>query len=236
LQRTGNELTETRAYDLQGRLATWSIPGVLTRTYARDANGNVTAIEAVGYGYDALDRLVSEPGQTFAWDANGNRLGDARGAYTYTPESNRMQTAPTGPVTLDAAGNTLTLGAQTFGYDTTGRLAEVHAPGTPPVTFRYREDGLRSSRTRDGETTQFLYDPSGRLIAERSPTRARDWVWDDEGRPVAMLEGATITFLHADHLGTPRRGTNASGTVVWAWYGEAFGASASAIVALDVQQ
>ena len=39
-QRYGNGLTETRTYDLQGRLAMWSIPGVLSRTYGRDANGN----------------------------------------------------------------------------------------------------------------------------------------------------------------------------------------------------
>ena len=69
---------------------------------------------------------------------------------------------------------------------------------------------------------------------ERSPTRSRDFIWDDEGNPVAMIEAGAITYLHADHLGTPRRGTDAAGTVTWAWDGEAFGASAPSIAAVDV--
>jgi len=144
-------------------MVTWSIAGVLSRTYARDANGNVTAIEAVGYGYGALDRMVTEPGQTFAWDANGNRFGDARGAYTYTQASNRMERAHRAG-DARCRGQHPHPGPQAFGYNTTRRLAEVYAPGTPLVTFRSREDVLRSSC-------------------------ARGWVWDDEGRPVAMLEG-----------------------------------------------
>jgi len=51
-------------------------------------------------------------------------------------------------------------------------------------------------------------------------------VWLDN-QPVAQIDvnGATetITYLHTDHLNTPRTGTDSNGTIVWRWEGEAFG-------------
>jgi len=35
--------------------------------------------------------------------------------------------------------------------------------------------------------------------------------------------GQVITYLHTDHLNTPRRGTDVNGITVWAWSGTAFG-------------
>ena len=36
----------------------------------------------------------------------------------------------------------------------------------------------------------------------------------------------TLTYLHTDHLGTPKFGTDATGTQVWAWAPDAFGGGA----------
>ena len=36
-----------------------------------------------------------------------------------------------------------------------------------------------------------------------------------------------LTYLHTDHLGTPRIGTDASGQIVWRWDGDAFGTTAA---------
>jgi RHS repeat-associated protein len=43
-------------------------------------------------------------------------------------------------------------------------------------------------------------------------------VWGN-GTPAS----ASVTYLHTDHLGTPRAGTDQSGTVTWRWEGTAFG-------------
>ncbi|MCP4492880.1 MAG: hypothetical protein GY820_37095, partial [Gammaproteobacteria bacterium] len=43
------------------------------------------------------------------------------------------------------------------------------------------------------------------------------------GEPVAQLETSGITYLHTDHLATPRKATNEAGQVVWEWDSEAFG-------------
>jgi len=45
--------------------------------------------------------------------------------------------------------------------------------------------------------------------------------------PVAQLDqtntGDVITYIHTDHLNTPRTGTDVNGITVWAWSGTAFG-------------
>jgi RHS repeat-associated protein len=47
------------------------------------------------------------------------------------------------------------------------------------------------------------------------------------GMPVAMVDYPDgierVTYLHADHLNTPRYGTNQTGEVVWQWQSDAFG-------------
>ena len=48
------------------------------------------------------------------------------------------------------------------------------------------------------------------------------------GEPLAQVDTGRpefATYLHTDHLGTPRFGTNSSGTQVWAWTNDAFGTS-----------
>jgi RHS repeat-associated protein len=41
--------------------------------------------------------------------------------------------------------------------------------------------------------------------------------------PVAVLQGTTLYFVHADHLDTPRVITDRAGTVVWRWDSDPFG-------------
>ena len=46
------------------------------------------------------------------------------------------------------------------------------------------------------------------------------------GEPLAQVNAGspeTVTYLHTDHLGTPKYGTNAAGAQVWAWAPDAFG-------------
>jgi len=38
-----------------------------------------------------------------------------------------------------------------------------------------------------------------------------------------MASSDVVTYLHTDHLGTPRYGTNSGGTQVWSWDSDAFG-------------
>ncbi|MCB0523247.1 MAG: hypothetical protein KDC86_01890 [Saprospiraceae bacterium] len=64
------------------------------------------------------------------------------------------------------------------------------------------------------------YDNSGNLI--------REYVWLN-GSPLAQVDAGSpevLTYLHTDHLATPRFGADASGSTVWTWESGAFGTEA----------
>lgn len=228
-------VTEQKTYDLDGRLTNWAVGGLLSQAYSYDAVGNVTIMGGKSFGYDVMDRLVSEPTQSLSYDGNGNRLWDAAGSYGYTPASNRMATGPPGTVVLDAAGNTLQLGSKSFTYNAAGRMAT--ATGGQTASYTYYADQLRASKTVNGVVTRYHYGPDGRLLAETNGSTGaviREYIWDDEV-PVAQASAGPIVYLHTDHLGTPRLGTNSVGAEVWRWDSDAFGITApigSAVVNL----
>lgn len=47
-----------------------------------------------------------------------------------------------------------------------------------------------------------------------------------DGIPLAQVDATQLTYLHTDHLGTPRIGTNANANIVWRWDIDPFGESA----------
>jgi RHS repeat-associated protein len=234
LTRTfGNGLADTRLYDTQGRLRELYLGNADTRLYAYDANGNLTGKQTLpevgAYAYDALDRLKQEDRTTQAtvttnwtYDANGNRKTQNLGSYAYLASSNRLQSAPGGAITLDAAGNTLSDGSRSYTYNHAGHLSTVAGAG-----YSYNSQRLRSRKILGSQATVYHYDLAGNLIAETDAdgNLIRDYVWTD-AMPIAQVEaGETLTYLHTDHLNTPRLGTDAQGQVVWRWDGTAFGES-----------
>ena len=233
-QTFGNGVIESRTYDTAGRLASWAIGAIEARTYGHDLNGNITSIAYAGstksYGYDAIDRMTSEPGQGFGWDGNGNRASDSTGSYSYTGNSNRMTAGPAGSVGIDAAGNTTMVGARTYIYSEEGRLTQALNGGAVFGTYTYRADRLRASKSTASGTTLFHWDMAGNLLEETSTAGVvtRDYAWINSV-PLAQWTGAgpvSPLYLHTDHLGTPRIGTNSMGAVGWRWDSTAFGTGA----------
>ncbi len=91
--------------------------------------------------------------------------------------------------------------------------------------------GQRTRKVTSSGSTIYHYDQNGQLISETDSSGGdiRDIVYRGS-IPVAQIDSSTtdtVTYLHTDHLGTPRMGTDATGEVVWKWSGEAFGGSAA---------
>jgi YD repeat-containing protein len=132
----------------------------------------------VTYGYDVMDRLSSfvgtGPSQSFAYDAVGNRtsktVGTATSNYLYSSPSNRLTEVAGIARTYDVNGSSLTDGANTFSYDSRGRMTRaVSSLGTTDYTVN--AVGQRIRKTNPQGDTIYHYDAQGRLISE---TRATD--------------------------------------------------------------
>ncbi|WP_394352476.1 RHS repeat-associated core domain-containing protein [Metapseudomonas otitidis] len=85
----------------------------------------------------------------------------------------------------------------------------------------------------------YLYGPDGQVMGQvRYTTAGRKsqasyYVWLDS-LPIAQIDlsydaagttiaSTTLTYLHSDHLNTPRLATNQGGNLVWSWPSDAFG-------------
>ena len=167
--------------------------------------------------------------QVFTYDANGNRTSITENgtpfAYTNASASNRLLSTA-GPVArsyvYDLAGNIISDGIHTYGYDDRGRLVNVDAGA---ATYGHNALGQRVSKTVGSESTFFAYDEYGNLIGEYGIAGAprQEHVWFD-GAPVAVIDGADLLYVHTDHLGSPRAITD-FGTTVWTWDSDPFGST-----------
>jgi len=216
-------------------------------SYRYDANGNIEDIvNSAGnsvYTYDALDRVIEEtrPGQsteTLDYDRNGNRTAKTVDAivdtYGYITNSNQLNSDPIGAIAHDNAGNRTSDkgGNRTFEYNEAGRLYRVYEGGSLLATYVYNAQGQRTRKITDTVTTVYHYDLAGNLISETTDAGVaiKDYVHMNSV-PVAQIDtdgvNDSVSYLHTDHLGTPRRATDEAGNVVWAWESDAFGTTAA---------
>jgi RHS repeat-associated protein len=108
--------------------------------------------------------------------------------------------------------------------------------------LRYDAQNRRVGRwlASSGDWTYFVHATSGGLLSELRVVEGawspiRDYVWLD-GRPLAQIEYGTsgerrVYYIHADHLGMPRRLTNSQGSVVWSAKAQPYGEVAESVAA-----
>ncbi|MFI3158437.1 MAG: RHS repeat-associated core domain-containing protein, partial [Methylococcaceae bacterium] len=202
------------------------------------------------HDYDPLDRLTgSQRGESalsridYSYDLSGNRTGkikDNASQYSYSTDanSNRLQSqggAQTVSYSYDPAGNLTGDGTFSYSYNAAGRrITSTNIATGQTVSYGYDAIGQRVTKTVAGNTTQYFYDEQGHLIGEYNATGQpiQEIIWLGD-LPVAVLKpsansGATpdIYYIHADHLGTPRKITRPiDNKVMWTWESEAFGNS-----------
>lgn len=196
------------------------------------------------YVHDALDRLVSDTVmdglwlrgiETYAYNPTGDRLSkislgfphvQAAGLAFYQPGTHRLLTAGASTYRYDANGNTIErhqAGERwNLAYDSRNRLALVQRQGQDIAAYTYNALGERIGKDTLYPTLlsqRYVYDEQHHLLGEYGDT-ARDYVWVDD-LPVAVVDTqngiATVNYIHADGLNTPRAVTDAAKKVLWAW-------------------
>jgi len=212
--------------------------------YTLDASGHRTKItEASGrvtdYTYDDLYRLLTENitdttngnySASYQYDKVGNRIystvDGVQTLFTYDDNDRLSQQGGT-TYTYDANGNTLTetldLNTKTFSYDAKNQMVGSEQGGVSS-TYGYDIDGLRSSKTEDTITTQFLVDLNrdyGQVIKETSPTSMVDYIYGDD--LISQSRGSSLSYYIYDGLGSTRALSDVSGVVSDRYDYEAFG-------------
>lgn len=148
----------------------------------------------------------------------------------------------------DSVGNLIEdkNGKRRFEYDVTNRLTACYKKGQLKATYSYNALGQRIKKTLkrkmdasdDHKTMHFTYLRSGWLLSEDGhntqghKTFTRDYIWLG-GQPIAQIESKfnkkgkvkkqQISYIHADHLNTPRLATDNNQNIVWRWESDAFG-------------
>ena len=197
------------------------------------------------FTYDDEQRLLQVTGagaQTFTLDAVSNRLTQSATTGTWQNDANNRLRSQAGiAYDYDDAGNLIrkTAGGVVtqYLYDGLNRLVEIQN-GTGQIIASYAYDPMsrRLWKQVGGVRTYFLYSDEG-LIAEANSLGVvtTEYGWKPDGiwgtdplfikTPIGSGSSVDVryAYFHTDHLGTPLRATDKSGSVVWSAAYDAFG-------------
>lgn len=236
----GNSKTLSATFDQDYRPTNRTVSGLFNHTYDTDADGNITQKGPWTYEYDALNRLDEQDDgsatASFTYDAIGNRLTEVTGStvnYSYPSANSKLSSVGADSYSTDAMGNITDDDALAYTWSAAALLKEVKTSGTSTVlgTYTYDASNLRTKKVAGGNTIHYVYGHGGLLYGEYDNSGAliREYVWLN-GEPLAQVDAGSpevLTYLHTDHLATPRYGTNAGGSTVWTWDSGAFGKEAA---------
>jgi RHS repeat-associated protein len=143
-------------------------------TYSYDSSGNITAVGADTYLYDAENRLTTSvtrgATETYTYDAFGNRKS-ATGATNCLG-----QTVCAQPVTVSNSTNRLlTINGATVHYETPGNIIGIDAiTGSPATSYVYDGTEMMNESTVGSDDRQYVYTADDERIAVK---RGVSWTW-----------------------------------------------------------
>jgi RHS repeat-associated protein len=205
------------------------IPGVGMRqdNYTYDTLNRLSQMQEYMHGTDFLFQ------QVYNYDRFGNRTispattdGLPEPQYGVNTAKNQLTPGGAGTLTYDPAGNltydsfspNTTWGGRT--YDGENRMTAQYDTGGEPVSqYSYDGDGHRVRRTNSGVETWQVYGFDGELLAEYAANAAvstpqKEYGYRSGELLITAEANATIQWLVADQLGTPRMVADLSGNLI----------------------
>lgn len=206
--------------------------------FSYDGSGNITAVGALDYRYDLLNRLTSGEAragtagiqtQTTSFDAYGNITSMTTAGQTRTLTTNVSTNRLSGAgMSYDEAGNLTTAAVDGFNFEYTYdglNAMKFYQSQSESKVFSYDADGERLETFRcpgnvcgegEGNERFTLRGLNGEVLRiYEGETGNRGWVEDyvyANGRPLARVRadagGEVVEYLHLDHLGSARKVTN----------------------------
>lgn len=215
-------------YDDADRLYQTTLPNGIKAGYAYNEVNQLTGIAwlkpdnsplgDLGYGYDAIGRLVAQTG-SFASQA----LPQASGGANAFDDNNRQTQRQGQTQSYDANGNLIGDGARTYVWNVRDQLTEIRQGGAAIASFQYDAGGRRVGRTEAGIATSYLYDGPDPVQETQGTTINPVLTGLGVDQRFARNDTGGRTYFLTDHLGSTRALTNASGAVVQRYDYTAYG-------------
>jgi RHS repeat-associated protein len=194
---TGFVTTQAYTYDALNRLA----------TVAETQYGQTTADWRQQFGFDPYGNRAMGTGTTQTFGRNSTETQSLIGPDpTVSTSSNRITNRTGEHYEFDASGNMTkdALGNRSV-YDIENHQTEYYyvanTGSIPDAKYYYDGDGKRIKKVVGTETTVFVYDPTGRLVAEYTVG-------------VNANPSPQTNYITTDTLGSTRLVTNGAGQVV----------------------
>lgn len=212
-------------YDTRGKIASVQdhTDRSNDRTFGYDDLGQLTQAQAslwgtANYTYDSLGNVRTRSLSNLGGSARNITLSyNAKNQVSHSADSGATGTRTVGH---DGRGNVTSLGAMSFIYDMSDQPTVVSgtATGTGVANGNYRYDGnLKRVRAQvNGQVIYNVFDASGALVTVKEILAGPDTVTDYVSGPagsLARLVNGTPTYIHNDHLGSPRATSSMTGTV-----------------------
>ena len=205
--------------------------GVVTK-YTYDAMGNITQISENNeversYTYDALNQLTSETrdgiAETYTYDNGGNILSRTRSGVTdtWSYESTLWKDLLTSyngqAITYDEIGNPLTYrDGMTMTWEHGRQLSTLTKDGGS-ISYTYNADGVRTSKTVNGQTTEYILDGST-ILGEKQPDgEYLYYLFDENGVRYGFARGSLLYYYVYNAQGDVIKILTSGGETA-AWY------------------
>lgn len=235
------------AYDIMDRVTniTWKTTSGATLggfEYEYDAVGRIVSrSHAIGsnafdraYAYDDLDRLASDGGITYFYDAAGNRMTRIEDSVTTTYTlgvGDRLASWTGGSYAYDLAGNVTRIsrdGGSTLDlkWNSQYQLVSVSTNGVFAESYEYDALGRRVATTTFEGTIRHVYDDNWQVIADldEQGNVIASYTWGDGiDNLLAVKVGGASYYPLTDIQGTVWGYVNSQNNVVTRWQYDAWG-------------
>lgn len=216
-----------------------------TYTYTYDKLGNILSVTdgtyTTSYEYDSLNQLTrvndEKAGKTYTYSyTNGNITGQNEYAYTISDLGEPLNTKTWEyndstwsdlltnyngtPITYDEIGNPLTIGEKSLSW--TGRQLQSITDGDSEISYTYNGDGLRTSKTVNGETTNYYYNGSI-LAGQKSGDNTLVFMYDNNSDIFGFIYNDTEYYYIKNAQNDVIAIADANGTVLVKYEYDAWG-------------
>lgn len=124
-------------------------------------------------------------------------------------------------ISTDNRGNITSWNGKTFTWQGGNQLASITA-GTNSYTYTYNSDGLRTSKTVNGVTTDYYW-VDGKLMAQTTGDNVLLFRYDADGNPLSFNYNGAEYFYVLNTQGDISAIMNVSGVTVAFYYYDAWG-------------